>query len=620
MNFGDKEYTKKKERRKAVRVVLQILILLVLAAVLAFALFTFRKYVPFQQRSEVPVSGDNGFVALSYFGIARTGDQNLIARERLREHLQAMKNSGYETITQQDIIDYYAGVKQLPKKALYLNFEDGRRDTAIFAQKILEDLNYKASMMTYPEKFALRDNKFLMPSDLQDLQQTSFWEMGTNGYRLAFINVYDRYDNYLGELTPLKHVMVAPYIGRKYNHYLMDYLRDKDFFPKESYNMMQDRISYDYEKLRDVYMEELGFLPQAHVLMHSNTGAFGNNREVSAVNERWITKLFAMNFNREGYSWNSRESSIYDLTRMQPQSYWYANHVLMRVLHDQKQDVVFTRGRTDEDSKWKILAGQPEYKDEKIVLTTEPQGNSIVMLKNAPHSANLHLTVTLTGNKAGTQSIYLRADEALKRSVSVHISGRYLYVYENQRELLKLDIDKFLGKEPISIDQDRKAAEVAALTTFARYAPTKEQAEIYAKRLTIREQQPAAGIEDGVKEYIAPISLREPGHHELEVFLVGHSLKLKLDGKDIEQELYIEQLVSGNVALRADWQGIGWSQRNLIDDVYDGVFEKLMIYDYSYGKEEDTVLYSSKLDGLEGLLYFIKSKWEQLLHFFVNKF
>ena len=43
---------------------------------------------------------------------------------------------------------------------------------------------------------------------------------------------------------------------------------------------------------------------------------------VSYENEKWIRKLFTMNFNREGCSFNQRNSSLYDLTRMQPQPYW----------------------------------------------------------------------------------------------------------------------------------------------------------------------------------------------------------------------------------------------------------------------------------------------------------
>ena len=67
------------------------------------------------------------------------------------------------TITQEDIEKYYEKGQPLPEKALYLMFEDGRRDTAIFADDIIEDLNFKGVMMTYPEKFDHEDPKFLLP-------------------------------------------------------------------------------------------------------------------------------------------------------------------------------------------------------------------------------------------------------------------------------------------------------------------------------------------------------------------------------------------------------------------------------------------------------------------------
>lgn len=643
MDFGDEQFTKKKNRRKFLRVILEFVILLGLGWLLAMALFTFKHYVPYQERQDVPVRGDHGFLALSYFGIARTGTDTLIGRDRIREHLEALKLNGYETITQKDILAYYEKGQELPQKALFLTFEDGRRDTAIFAQKILEELNYKGTALTYAEKFELKDTKFLMPRELKDLANNGFWELGTNGYRLAFINCFDRYGNYLGELTPLKHVLVAPYMGRKYNHYLMDYLRDEKDFPKESYDMMQDRISYDYEKLRDVYTEEIGFVPGAYILMHSNTGAFGNNREVSAVNEKWITELFDMNFNREGYSWNSRESSVYDLTRMQPQSYWYANHVLMRIAHDQEQPVKFVRGRAEEAAKWLQQAGEAEFKREKIIITTDPDSNGRLFLKNMRSASDVHVQVTLTGNKYGTQAIYLRADEALREPLAVKLSGNYLYVRENGKELLKLDLNKFDGKEPISVDEDKKAAEVAALKTAARYAPTKQQAELYSQRMLDREAQPAVSVEEGGKEYVAPINIREPGKRSLELFLKGSSLRIVLDGRELDESITVSKTGRGKIALEAAMAAYDWSQRNLTDDVYDGVFEKLMVYDYRtekkpepvlmfslfghsiridkpWGGDESLVLYDSQLHGVEGALYAMNAYWEKLLHFFVHSF
>ena len=65
MDFGDEKFTKKKNRRKFLRVILEFVILLGLGYLLAMALFTFKHYVPYQERKDVPVSEDKGFVALS---------------------------------------------------------------------------------------------------------------------------------------------------------------------------------------------------------------------------------------------------------------------------------------------------------------------------------------------------------------------------------------------------------------------------------------------------------------------------------------------------------------------------------------------------------------------------
>lgn len=292
MSIGDYRFTKHKDKYKKIRTIVQIIILLLAIIFLAHLFFHLKTYRPYDASTVENTGKDTGFIALSYFGVDRIGDTStLIGEERLREHLSALREQGYVTISQKDVEDYYNNNRPLPEKSLFLMFEDGRRDTAIFAQGTLEWLNYRATMFTYPEKFDLQDNKFLTPDDLKELTTSSFWEMGTNGYRLEYINVFDRYYNYIGEIDSLKYAMMQRYFKRNYNHYLMDYIRDKDGMPKESYRQMESRITYDYEKMRDVYLAELGYLPGVYTLMHSNTSQFGNNDEVSAVNEKWIRNI-----------------------------------------------------------------------------------------------------------------------------------------------------------------------------------------------------------------------------------------------------------------------------------------------------------------------------------------
>lgn len=55
-------------------------------------------------------------------GVERAGNQNIMGVELLHEHLQALKNMGYVTITQEDVLEYYQQGKELPEKSLFLIF------------------------------------------------------------------------------------------------------------------------------------------------------------------------------------------------------------------------------------------------------------------------------------------------------------------------------------------------------------------------------------------------------------------------------------------------------------------------------------------------------------------
>lgn len=618
MISADEEYTAKKNRKKQKRVILQMAILVVIATVFYLALFTVGKYKPYEPTA-INMAQDKGFIALSYFGVDRVGQQPLISEDRLAEHLAALRKQGYVTITQKDIKDFYEAGKPLPARALFLMFEDGRRDTAIFSTSQIEKYNYKATMATYPENFAKRDTKFLKPRELKSLVDTSFWELGTNGYRLSFINVFDRYNNYLGELTPLEYAMISPYLGRRYNHYLMDYIRDEHGVPKESYEMMKARLDYDYQKLSDDYREGIGSVPQLYVLMHANTGSFGNNDRVSAVNEKWIKELFGMNFNREGYALNDRKSSIYDLTRMQPQAYWYPNHLLMRIKYDINEDIVFNRGDEGRYSLWNVEEGAAEFQPEKIILTSLPEKRGQMYLKNSEEFKNINVSVLLTGNKLGAQKIYLRADQKLSRFISVSITNNVVYVSENTgsgaKDLLTLNLDRFDGKEQLSVAEDKQKAEVRELEAFAKYADSTEMAKQYFAQSKEKEAAAAATIEQGEKEYIPNISVHEKGKRLVTIELKDNNLQVIIDGREAFSGT-VTDIAAGSVALESAWGGYGWSQRNLADDVYDGVFERLVIKEIP-SESQEKILYSDKLSGFEAFRYQVKKTWNSVINWFI---
>lgn len=620
--LADAAFTRRKNRRKKVRTAMEFACIAAALFVLMELFFTFKTYDP--AAAAAAGAQDKGFIALSYFGVDRNGDTStLIGKEELRRHLAELKSQGYVTISQQDVLDYYREGKTLPERSLFLMFEDGRRDTAIFAQEIMEDLNFKATMMTYPEKFAKKDTKFLSPKDLHEMESSTFWEMGSNGYRLAYINVFDRYDDFLGELDPLRFDMVRGCLGRRYNHYLMDYIRDKDGVPTESERQMERRIAYDYARLREIYGEELGYVPKAHVLMHANTGRFGNNPRVSAVNEREIRDSFPMNFNREGFVLNKRTSSLYDLTRMQPQPYWPINHLLMRINYDTDGALSFVEGREEGRRAWELKEGALEAREETLILTTLPEGKALARLTDAENLRDLRLEAELEGNAFGSQQIFLRSSADLSDAVCVTLVNDQLVVTEiagdAKRELYREKLPVILGEKILSVEEVRKEAKITENEAFARYAPSPAAANEYMGRANAVRETYAAAVEDGAAPYEGSESFHRRGKCRLVIHLSGDRLSVDVDEHTGPEDLAVSRTERGAVFLGASWQGEAWSQRNLADDVYDGVFKKVRVLtETGHESKEERVLYTSEYKGWEKAKHRAGEIWDAVLRWFLE--
>ena len=105
--LGDEAFTRRKDRFKCIRTVIQFLILALAIVALINLFFHLKTYHPYDDSAVSNSGEDTGFIAISYFGVDRIGDSStLIGKDLLEEHLSALKDQGYVTITQKDIEEY----------------------------------------------------------------------------------------------------------------------------------------------------------------------------------------------------------------------------------------------------------------------------------------------------------------------------------------------------------------------------------------------------------------------------------------------------------------------------------------------------------------------------------
>ncbi|MDQ0174855.1 polysaccharide deacetylase family protein [Bacillus chungangensis] len=557
---------RKKNRVKVVKTVSQVIILLVIGLLLVHTIFDMKKY---NEPDKTRWTNKKGFIALSYFGVDRSGTPKLIDKKQLDQQLKALYNQGYITISQQDILDFYQKGKALPEKALFLSFEDGRNDSSLFAQPLLEKYNFKATFLSYANKMGNKDYKFLQPKDMLKMMKNGYWELGSNGYRLAYINIFDKEGRYIGvrdenKLPDKKNI-------EYYNHYLMDFIRDENMIPAEDSAEMEARIDSDYEAMKDIYSESLGFVPKVYMIMHANTLHEGMNTLVSDVNTKNIQKLFEMHFNREGKAFNSSVEDLYDLTRIQPEPYWYTNHLLMKLQKDTRQKMQFVQGDEHRADKWKQMNGAAQFIDNRIVLTSPPARAGRLYLKDSDGLGDIKLTAKAAGNVVGKQSIYIRYDRENHSFVRMTIEDNELIVDQKQPGQA---VEQIFMKKLNDIQWDSEDLSFNKATVY-----TKEQT--------------AADVKSNKEEY--PFNIQHT--RDIEILVEDDKLNIKIDKEPILENRTIYHANGGGIALESSY-----SKQNKKDDIYDGVFDDVEVVSLGKENETDVVIFSNKLTGFQGLV------------------
>ena len=160
----------KKNRWKVFRTVLQVIFCLVIVCIVVKTVYFSPTYM---ESDKSTWTNKEGFLTLSYVGVSRNDSAYLVSKKKLDEHLGALHEAGYVTIDIEDVLNFYNEGTPLPEKALLLIFEDGRKDSFLFAQPILEKYNYKAVMMTYAYNVINNDRLFLKSRDLEKMEKST---------------------------------------------------------------------------------------------------------------------------------------------------------------------------------------------------------------------------------------------------------------------------------------------------------------------------------------------------------------------------------------------------------------------------------------------------------------
>ena len=537
----------KKNRWKVFRTVLQVIFCLVIVCVVVKTVYFSPTYM---ESDKSTWTNKEGFLTLSYVGVSRNDSAYLVSKKKLDEHLGALHEAGYVTIDIEDVLNFYNEGTPLPEKALLLIFEDGRKDSFLFAQPILEKYNYKAVMMTYAYNVINNDRLFLKSRDLEKMEKSTYWDIGSNGYRFSYINVTPK-DASIEDTDSDEKFQKNLF---EYNHYLMDYLRDQDGIPVESKLEMIDRITWDYDQMNEIYTEKLTFPVQAYAIMHANSLVNESmNGAVADVNWQKIHEYFPILFNREGSCYNDEKTSIYNLTRMQVGADWSTNKLLMEIKNWTTHDVPYVVG--DDESRWDVVSGVLEANENHLILTTESNSKALAFLKGSDQFEDVHVSTYLAGREFGTQSFYVRYNREQDTYVQLIVQNNELTVIEKKGDGMK----EILYEAPLpnfeQLPEYDDTFDINKIEGSQSDEPTLEGIDLI--------QQLHRKYKVNASHMMSPVSWN------FDVIIEGQSLTVTVGGEIILDGFILDESVTDG--------GVAISSSDASSEVYDGIFDELRI-------------------------------------------
>lgn len=120
----------------------------------------------------------------------------VISPERFREHMIALKNKGFQTITDKELFDFLVHNKPLPYKPILITFDDGYKSNIIYAYPILKELKMKATINLITSKVIDEDNPF--PNEIPKLS----WEDARNTKDVFSFQSHTHNLHYKGKSNP----------------------------------------------------------------------------------------------------------------------------------------------------------------------------------------------------------------------------------------------------------------------------------------------------------------------------------------------------------------------------------------------------------------------------------
>ena len=245
------------------------------------------------------------FVALAYGGVSagKVQGPEEVTREQFGQHIRLLRERGFNPIGLSDVREFYRGGKLLPRKAVLITLEQGKKSSYLETRGILRENRWRAAMFVRVDTIRDRDPSALRWPILRDMALSGTWEVGAesvDGFRRIPTGPDGETGNFFS--SPM-------WIGAEQR--------------LETLEEFRGRIRGEHARMAEAFRTEMGLEPMAFAYPYGDYGQF-DPRAVSTrvLNLTEVGKAYGIGFALGPFLLNTRHSDPRALNRLLVNPAW----------------------------------------------------------------------------------------------------------------------------------------------------------------------------------------------------------------------------------------------------------------------------------------------------------
>ena len=374
---------------------------MVLFLLVAFGLYFGFRPRPWPHRTQENWSSWNGFVALSYPGVNRGLDAPYFSSDQLRAQLEALQKAGYETITPADALAFLEGRSPLPKKALLLLFEGGRKDSLLYSTPILYDTGFMATMLIPTSLTKEWGNFYIKQNEIGKIQRKPHWNIGSMGDKA--------------------HTLITTGPNGEQGHYLTALRWENGVL--ESPVEYRARVAGDFGTSAKLLQKLSGEDVPLYLVPFADVGSAPDAYELALpVITKALRQYYKLAFLGGWDPYNGYGSNPYDLTRLRTTSEWSPDELITYIERSRPRTEAVSGVGVESD--WS-LSGRAALQDDKLIIGD----GTTAWLRGTTLWRDVDLQATVRHLKDAQTAVYVRYNGATSY-VRLLISDEVIRVQE----------------------------------------------------------------------------------------------------------------------------------------------------------------------------------------------